>query len=125
MAQAMKGMGLLSQSIAMLAGPENLFFASGKDAAARVRRLVSAEPGKPTGLAAAAVAESAGADGFFYMDFGQLVNLGAGAMGAGENPMCPACACRFGFPTGAASRRRWRCAFPWSSRAGWRPSPPC
>jgi len=48
MAQAMKGMGLLSQSIAMLAGPENLFFASGKDAAARVRRLVSAEPGKPT-----------------------------------------------------------------------------
>ena len=31
--------------------------------------------------------DAAGADGFFYMDFGQFVKLGAGAMGAGENPM--------------------------------------
>jgi hypothetical protein len=87
LAQAMKGMGLMSQSMAMLAQPGNLFFASGKDAAANVRKLVSAAPGKPTGLAAAAVAESAGADGFFYMDFAQFVKLGAGAMGVGENPM--------------------------------------
>jgi len=87
MAQAMKGMGLLSQTMAMLAQPGNLLFATGKDAAAKVRQLVSAEPRKPVGLAAAAVAESAGADGFFYMDFGQLVKLGAGAMGAGDNPM--------------------------------------
>jgi hypothetical protein len=87
MAQAMKGMGLMSQSMAMLAKPANLFFATGKDAAAKVRQLVSAEPGKPTGQAATAVEESAGADGFFYMDFGQLVKLGVGAMGAGDNPM--------------------------------------
>ena len=87
MAQAMKGMGLMSQSMAMLAKPANLFLATGKDAAAQVRQLALAEPGKPTGLDAAAVAESAGADGFIYMDFGQLVKLAAGAMGAGENPM--------------------------------------
>ena len=87
MAEALKGMGLTSQSMAMLAQPGNFFFASGKDAAASVRQLVSAEPRKLAGLAAAAVAESAGADGFFYMDFGQLVKLAAGAMGAGENPM--------------------------------------
>ena len=87
MAQAMKGMGLMSQSMALLAQPGNLFFATGKDAATRVRQLVSSEPRKPDGLAAAAVQESAGADGFFYMDIGQLVKLGAGAMGAGENPM--------------------------------------
>jgi hypothetical protein len=48
---------------------------------------VSAQPRKPEGLAATAVEESANADGFFYMDMGQLVKLGAGAMGAGENPM--------------------------------------
>jgi hypothetical protein len=87
MAQAMKGMGLLSQSMAMLVKPGNLFFTTGKDAGARVRALVSAEPRKPAGLTATAVEESAGADGFFYMDFGQLIKLGAGAMGAGENPM--------------------------------------
>jgi hypothetical protein len=125
MAEAMKGMGLLSQTMAMLAKPGNFFFATGKDAAARVRQLVSAEPRKPTGLAATAVEESAGADGFFYMDFGQLVKLGAGAMGAGKTRCFPACACRFGFPTGVASRQPWRCVCPWSSRAGWRPSPPC
>ena len=33
------------------------------------------------------MAESANADGFLYMDLGQFVKLGAGAMGAGENPM--------------------------------------
>jgi hypothetical protein len=87
MAEAMKGMGLLSQTMAMMAKSGNFFFMSGKDAAARVRQLATAEPRKPTGLAATAVEESAGADGFFYMDFGQLVKLGAGAMGAGENPM--------------------------------------
>jgi hypothetical protein len=87
MAEAMKKMGLMSQSMAMLAKAGNLFFATGKDAAARVRLLVSAEPRKPTGLATAAVEESAGADGFFFMDFGQLIKLGAGAMGAGDNPM--------------------------------------
>lgn len=87
MAEAMKGMGLLSQTMATLAKPGKLFFATGKDAAASVRQLVSAEPRKPTGLAATAVEESASADGFFYMDFGQFVKLGAGAMGAGENPM--------------------------------------
>jgi hypothetical protein len=83
MAEAMKGMGLLSQTMAMMAKPGNFFFMSGKDAAARVRQLATAEPRKPTGLAATALEESAGADGFFYMDFGQLVKLGA----AGENPM--------------------------------------
>jgi hypothetical protein len=87
LAEAMKGMGLLSQSMAMLTKPGKVFFATGKDAAASARRLVSAEPRPPTGLAATAVAESASADGFFYMDLGQLVKLGAGAMGAGENPM--------------------------------------
>jgi hypothetical protein len=87
MVQAMKGMGLTSQTMAVSAQPGNLFFASGKDAATKVRQLGSTEPGKPTGLAATAVEESAGADGFFYMDFGQLVKLGMGAMGAGENPM--------------------------------------
>jgi hypothetical protein len=86
-AEAMKGMGLLSQTMAVLANSGKLFFATGKNAAASVRQLVSAEPRKPTGLAATAVEESAGADGFFYMDFGQFVKLGAGAMGAGENPM--------------------------------------
>jgi hypothetical protein len=87
MAEAMKGMGLLSQSMAMLTKPGKVFFATGKDAAANARRLVSAEPRQPTGLAATAVAESASADGFFYLDFGQLVKLVAGAMGAGDNPM--------------------------------------
>jgi hypothetical protein len=87
MAEAMKGMGLLSQTMAMLVKPGNLLFATGKDAGARVRQLVSAEPRKPVGLAAAAVEESAGADGFFYMDFGQFIKLGASAMGAGENPL--------------------------------------
>jgi hypothetical protein len=86
-AEAMKGMGLMSQSMAMLAKAGHFFFATGKDAAARVRQLVSAEPRKPAGLAAAAVEESTGADAFFYMDFGQLMKLGASAMGAGENPL--------------------------------------
>jgi hypothetical protein len=83
----MKGMGLMSQTMALLVEQGSFFFTSGKSAAARVRQLVSAQPRKPEGLAATAVAESANADGFFYMDMGQLVKLGAGAMGAGENPM--------------------------------------
>jgi hypothetical protein len=87
MAEAMKGMGLLSQSMAMLAQQGSLFFTSGKNAAARVRQLGSSESRKPEGLVATAVQESAGSDGFFYMDFGQLLKLGAGAMGGGENPM--------------------------------------
>jgi hypothetical protein len=86
-AEAMKGMGLMSQTMALLVEQGSFFFTSGKSAAARVRQLVSAQPRKPEGLAATAVAESANADGFFYMDMGQLVKLGAGAMGAGENPM--------------------------------------
>jgi hypothetical protein len=87
MAEAMKGMGLLSQSMAMLARQGSLYFTSGKDAAAKVRQLVSAEPRKPEGAAATALQESSGSDGFFFMDFGQLLKLGAGAMGAADNPM--------------------------------------
>jgi hypothetical protein len=86
-AEAMKGMGMLSQSMAMLTKQGSLFFASGKDAGAKARQLVSASPRQPQGMAATAVQESAGADGFFYMDFGQLLKLGAAAMGAGDNPM--------------------------------------
>jgi hypothetical protein len=87
LAEAMKSMGLTSQTMALLADQGSFFCTTGKNAAARVRQLVSAEPRKPSGLAASAVAESAGADGFFYMDIGQFMKLGAGAMGAGENPM--------------------------------------
>lgn len=87
MAEAMKGMGLLSQSMAMLARQGSLYFASGRDAAAKARQLVSAEPRKPEGSAATALQESSGSDGFFFMDFGQLLKLGAGAMGAADNPM--------------------------------------
>lgn len=87
MAEAMKGIGMLSQTMAMLAKQGSLFFASGKDAAAKVRQLASSEPRKLAGVAATAVQESSGSDGFFYMDFGPLLMLGAEAMGAGDNPM--------------------------------------
>jgi len=87
MAEAMKGMGLMSQTMALLVDQGSLFFTTGKNATARVRQLVSAQPRKPEGLSATALAESANADGIFYMDLGQFVKLAAGAMGAGENPM--------------------------------------
>ena len=87
MADAMKGMGLMSQTIAMLVTQGNFFFVSGKHAAATAKQLPSAPARKPSGLIATAVEESAGADGFFYMDIGQFMKLGAAAMGAGENPM--------------------------------------
>jgi hypothetical protein len=87
MADALKGMGLLSQTYAMVVEGDAMYYASGKDAAESARRLVSAQPRKPTGACAQAVTESAGADAFFFMDFAQLVKLGAGAMGAGENPL--------------------------------------
>jgi hypothetical protein len=90
LAQAMKDMGLLSRSMAMLVQQGSLVFVSGKDAGAKTRQLASANPRQPQGLAATAVQESAGADAFFYMDFGQLLKLGAGAMGAGDNPMLSA-----------------------------------
>jgi hypothetical protein len=87
MAEAMKGMGLMSQTIAMLVTQGNFFFASGKQAATTAKQLPSAPARKPAGLVATAVEESAGADGFFFMDIGQFMKLGAAAMGAGENPM--------------------------------------
>jgi hypothetical protein len=86
-ANAMKGMGLLSQSMAMLTAQGSLFVASGDEASTAVRQLVTTPPRKLAGLLATAVPETAGADGFMYLDIGQFLKLGAAAMGAGENPM--------------------------------------
>ena len=87
MSQALKGMGLTAQTYAMVVGADALFYASGKDAAATARALMSASPRKPSGLCARAVAESAEADAFFYMDFAPFVKMGSAAMGAGASPL--------------------------------------
>jgi hypothetical protein len=87
MSQALKGMGLTAHTYAMVVGADTLFYASGKDAAATARALMSASPRKPSGLCARAVDESAGADAFFFMDFAPFVKMGTAAMGAGANPL--------------------------------------
>jgi hypothetical protein len=87
MSQALKGMGLTAQTYAMVVGEDTLFYASGKDAAATARALMSASPRKPSGLCARAVGESAEADALFFMDFAPLVKMGSAAMGAGASPL--------------------------------------
>jgi hypothetical protein len=87
MSQALKGMGLTAQTYAMVVGADAFFYASGKDAAATARALMSASPRKPDGPCAQAVSESAEADAFLFMDFAPLVRMGSAAMGAGANPL--------------------------------------
>jgi hypothetical protein len=87
MSQALKGMGLTAQTYAMVVGADTLFYASGKDAAATARALMSASPRKPSGLCARAVGESAEADAFFFMDFAPFVKMGSAATDVGANPL--------------------------------------
>jgi hypothetical protein len=79
-------MGMVSQTYAMVVRHDALFYTSGDRPADGAHRLMSALPRKPVGLCAQALAESAGSDGFFFMDFAPFMKMGLGGAAQSASP---------------------------------------